>query len=72
MHSVPHSTVPDAVLGEPLIEASALSYAYGSTPVVDDVDLTVGRGEFVALVGPNGSGKSTLLRVLLGALRPSR
>jgi zinc transport system ATP-binding protein len=39
--------------------------------VIEDVDLTVGPGEFVALVGPNGSGKSTLLRVLLGSLRPS-
>lgn len=72
MRSVPHSAAPDVGLGELLVEAHGLSYAYGSTPVVDDVDLTVSRGEFVALVGPNGSGKSTLLRVLLGALRPSR
>jgi len=72
MRSVPHSPAPDVGLGELLVEAHGLTYAYGSTPVVDDVDLTVSRGEFVALVGPNGSGKSTLLRVLLGALRPSR
>ncbi len=72
MRSVPHSAAPDVDLDEFLVEARGLSYAYGSTPVVDDVDLTVSRGEFVALVGPNGSGKSTLLRVLLGALRPSR
>ena len=39
--------------------------------MLEDVDLTVRRGEFVALVGPNGSGKTTLLRVLLGALRPA-
>ncbi len=38
--------------------------------VLEDVDLTVRQGEFVALVGPNGSGKSTLLRTLLGSLRP--
>src|ERR671919_1932911 len=54
-----------------LIRAEGVSFSYGSAPVVEDVDLTVARGEFVALVGPNGSGKSTLLRVLLGALRPS-
>jgi zinc transport system ATP-binding protein len=72
MRSVPHSAVPETILGEPLIEAHGLSFAYGSTPVLDDIDLRVSRGEFVALVGPNGSGKSTLLRVLLGALRPSR
>jgi zinc transport system ATP-binding protein len=66
------SAAPDASVGELLVEARGLSYAYGSTPVVEDVDLDVRRGEFVALVGPNGSGKSTLLRVLLGALRPMR
>lgn len=48
-----------------------MSFAYGATPVLEDVSLTVHRGEFVALVGPNGSGKSTLLRVLLGSLAPS-
>jgi zinc transport system ATP-binding protein len=72
MPSVPHSAAPEIELDELLVEARGLSYVYGSTPVVDDVDLTVNKGEFVALVGPNGSGKSTLLRVLLGALRPSR
>ena len=59
-----------AAVTDPLVEAEGVSYAYGSAPVVVDVDLSVRKGEFVALVGPNGSGKSTLLRVLLGALRP--
>ncbi len=71
MRSAPRSAAPDAAARSPLLQARGVSFAYGSTPVIADVDLTVGRGEFVALVGPNGSGKSTLLRVLLGALRPS-
>jgi zinc transport system ATP-binding protein len=54
-----------------LVEASHVSFAYGRDAVLDDVSLTVGSGEFVALVGPNGSGKSTLLRVLLGVLPPT-
>jgi zinc transport system ATP-binding protein len=66
------STARDAPPSELLVEARGVSYAYGSTPILDDVDLTVSRGEFVALVGPNGSGKSTLLRVLLGVLHPPR
>ncbi|MGH9153778.1 MAG: ATP-binding cassette domain-containing protein, partial [Acidimicrobiales bacterium] len=55
----------------PVLEAEGLSFAYGADPVLDGVDLTVGPGEFVALVGPNGSGKSTLLRCLLGLLTPT-
>jgi zinc transport system ATP-binding protein len=69
MRSATPSVAPEA--GAALVEARGVSFAFRSTPVIEDVDLTVGAGEFVALVGPNGSGKSTLLRVLLGALRPS-
>ena len=52
----------------PLLEAEGVTFAYGRTPVLEGVDLSIRPGEFVALVGPNGSGKSTLLRVLLGSL----
>jgi putative ABC transport system ATP-binding protein len=40
--------------------------------VLDDVDFTAARGEFVAITGPSGSGKSTLLGLLAGLDRPSR
>jgi peptide/nickel transport system ATP-binding protein len=39
---------------------------------VDDVDLSIGRGEIVALVGESGSGKSTIARMLVGVYRPTR
>jgi len=44
----------------------------GGLSVLEDVDFTVGEGEFVSLVGPSGCGKSTLLNVLTGFERPDR
>ena len=55
------------------IEGASRSYGEGSTLILalDALDLTINRGEFVAIFGPSGSGKTTLLQ-LLGALdRPS-
>ena len=43
----------------------------GGAEVLRGVNLSVARGEFVALIGPSGGGKSTLLRVVAGLLRPS-
>jgi len=60
------------VVGPLVCSAQRVTFAFGAEPVVEDVDLEVRAGEFVALVGPNGSGKSTLLRLLLGLLRPDR
>ena len=51
-----------------------MTYATASGPVeaLRDIDLTVGRGELVAIVGPSGCGKSTLLRIIAGLRSPSR
>jgi len=49
-----------------LVWVTGLRVVYGATPVVDGIDLTVERGEWLAVVGPNGAGKTTLLRSLAG------
>lgn len=54
-----------------LIEFEHVSCGYGATPVIEDVHLTIGDGEFVGVVGPSGSGKTTLLRAMLGTV-PAR
>jgi NitT/TauT family transport system ATP-binding protein len=43
----------------------------GDLGALRDINLSIGRGEFVSVIGPSGSGKSTLLRVIAGLLRPT-
>jgi len=52
-----------------MIEIESVALAYGGCRILENVTLTVGAGEVLALVGPNGVGKSTLLRAIAG-LRP--
>jgi zinc/manganese transport system ATP-binding protein len=51
---------------QPVIELAGAGVRFGSRRVFADVDLTVGRGQLVAVLGPNGAGKTTLMRVILG------
>lgn len=55
-----------------MIELSEISYAYGEIQALAHINLTIGRGEAVALLGASGSGKSTLLKVLNGIILPER
>lgn len=53
-----------------VVEADAVTYAYGETVAVQDISMTVAEGGFLGLIGPNGSGKTTLLHLLLGLKTP--
>lgn len=53
-----------------MLECRRLHKAFGETPVLTGLDLSVGDGEIVALLGPSGSGKSTLLRLIAGLDQP--
>jgi ABC-2 type transport system ATP-binding protein len=54
-----------------VVTIRAMRVAYGKFVVLDDVNLSVARGEIVAVTGVNGAGKSTLLRCLAGLRRPA-
>ncbi|MFI1922042.1 MULTISPECIES: amino acid ABC transporter ATP-binding protein [unclassified Streptomyces] len=49
---------------DPLIELRDVNKYFGELHVLQDIDLTVGRGEVVVVIGPSGSGKSTLCRAI--------
>jgi sulfonate transport system ATP-binding protein len=51
---------------EPIVRLQCFSRHFGETRVLDDLDLSIAPGEFVALLGRSGSGKTTLLRTLAG------
>lgn len=57
---------------EPVIQIENLRFSYNGRPVLRDVNLTIRRGNFTALIGPNGGGKTTLLKLMLGLLKPDR
>lgn len=59
--------------GDPIFELESITFSYpGCQPVLDDIRLTIRRGERVCILGANGCGKSTLLKLLSGLLSPQK
>jgi spermidine/putrescine transport system ATP-binding protein len=56
---------------EPILRLKNVRKAFGNLAAVDDINLSIGEGEFFTIVGPSGSGKTTLIRMLAGMDRPT-
>lgn len=65
-------SVPSGELNKrPMVSIDAVTMSFGSYVAVQDVNLTVADGEFLAIVGPTGCGKSTVLNAIAGLLKPA-
>src|SRR5213592_5058163 len=57
--------------GEPLLQTENLTIRFGGLTALDNINVTVARGQVRAIIGPNGAGKSTFFNCVTGVLRPS-
>jgi len=59
------------MVSQHIIELEGLTKQYGTLTAVNNLDLTINKGEIYGLLGPNGAGKSTTIRMMLGLTEPS-
>lgn len=58
-------------MSDALVSFAEVCLAYDRRPLLEHLNLTLERGQYLGLVGPNGAGKTTILRAIVGALKPS-
>ena len=54
----------------PFLELKDVSKSFGATAVLKDINLSIQKGEFVAIVGYSGAGKTTLISLIAGLIKP--
>ncbi len=57
---------------QPLVQLEKLHFAYGEREILSGIDLTIHKGQLVAIMGGSGSGKTTLLRLISGQIQASK
>lgn len=57
---------------EPVVVIDRLTKKYGEFTAVDDLSLTVNRGQILGFIGPNGAGKTTAIKILVGLAKPTQ
>lgn len=53
-----------------IVQVSDLQQGYGTKTVLSHINLTLNRGQILALIGPSGAGKTTLISTIMGMIRP--
>ncbi|MFT5303374.1 MAG: ABC-2 type transport system ATP-binding protein [Mariniblastus sp.] len=56
---------------EPVVEIKNLTKRYGEFTALDDLTISIDRGQILGFIGPNGAGKTTTIKILVGLLRPT-
>lgn len=68
----PNADKPNSAQAISLLKLNGISVKRHKNTLIEDIDLTIERGEIVTIVGPNGAGKSTLVKVALGLIKPTK
>lgn len=59
-------------MSDVILEIKDLYFSYNSSTVLENINLTVCKNDFLMIVGPNGGGKTTLLKLIIGLLKPQK
>ena len=59
-------------MNAPIVQIDNVTFSYNGEVALQDVNLDIREGDFIAMIGPNGGGKSTLLKLILGLITPDK